>query len=211
VPSQSRTRVKICGLTRIDDARAAADAGADAIGLVFYGPSPRAVSLETAAAIAAALPPFVTVVGLFVNPTREEVEQTLAAVPLDLLQFHGDETPEFCESFARPYLKAVRVRPDTDLGAFQERYARARGHLFDAWHEELYGGSGQRFDWRLLDAARDGGTRGILAGGLTPANVAQACRMVRPWAVDVSSGVESAPGIKSAELINQFIKEVNHV
>jgi phosphoribosylanthranilate isomerase len=211
VPSHSRTRVKICGLTRVDDARAAAEAGADAIGLNFYAPSPRFVALARALEIVEALPPFVSVVGLFVNPTRSEVEATLAAVPLDLLQFHGDESPEFCASFARPYLKAVRVRPDTDLLAFQQRYATARGHLFDAWHEELYGGSGASFDWKLLNAAREGGSRCVLAGGLNPGNVAAACRSVRPWAVDVSSGVETAPGLKSAKLITQFIEEVNHV
>lgn len=211
MPSHSRTRVKICGLTRVDDARAAAEAGADAIGLVFYGPSPRVVSLERATAIVEAVPPFVSVVGLFVNPTRAEVEATLAAVPLDILQFHGDEPPEFCESFTRPYLKAVRVRPDTDLLAFQQRYATARGHLFDAWHEELYGGSGESFDWTLLNAAREGGSRCVLAGGLNAGNVKAACRSVRPWAVDVSSGVETAPGLKSARLITQFIEEVNHV
>jgi phosphoribosylanthranilate isomerase len=211
VPSHSRIRVKICGLTRVDDARAAAEAGADAIGLVFYAPSPRVVNVERARAIVAALPPFVSVVGLFVNPLRAEVEATLEALPVDLLQFHGDEPPEFCESFARPYLKAVRVRPTTDLLAFQARYATARGHLFDAWHEELYGGSGKRFDWTLLNAAREGGSRCILAGGLDAENVAAACRSVRPWAVDVSSGVESAPGLKSAKRISQFIKEINHV
>jgi phosphoribosylanthranilate isomerase len=211
VSSLPRTRVKICGLTRIEDARAAAEAGADAIGLVFYAPSPRAVTLQQAAAIGAALPPFVTVVGLFVNPSREEVEQTLAAVPLDLLQFHGDEPPEFCASFSRPFMKAVRVKPDTDLQAFQQRYAAARGLLFDAWHEDLYGGSGQSFDWQLLSGASTGLTSGILAGGLNPTNVAQAIRTVRPWAVDISSGVESSPGLKSAQLIRQFIEEVNHV
>jgi phosphoribosylanthranilate isomerase len=211
VPSHSRTRVKICGITRVDDARAAAEAGADAIGLVFYAPSPRAVALARAQAIIAALPPFVSVVGLFVNPAREEVAAALAQLPLDLLQFHGEEPPEFCASFARPYLKALRVRPDTDILAFQRRYAGARGHLFDAWHAELYGGSGASFDWKLLGAAREGGSRAILAGGLAPGNVAEACRAVRPWAVDVSTGVESAPGLKSAKLISQFITEVNHV
>jgi phosphoribosylanthranilate isomerase len=189
---------------------AASEAGADAIGLVFYAPSPRAVDLAQARNILRVLPPFVTVVGLFVNPAREAVEEVLAALPLDLLQFHGDEDAAFCAGFARPYVKALRVRPDTDLPAAREHYASAQGLLLDAWHQGLYGGTGECFDWTLLQPLQ-GQARTILAGGLTPANVAAACRLAQPWAVDVSSGVESAPGLKSAALISQFIEEVHNV
>jgi len=188
----------------------AAEAGADAIGLVFYPPSPRAVSLEQAREILRELPPFVTAVGLFVNPGETEVNAALAALPLDILQFHGDESPQFCAGFARPYIKALRVVPGMDLAAARVRYADGRGVLFDAWHEALYGGTGESFDWSLLQPVRGQG-RTILAGGLRVDNVAQACRAVGPWAVDVSSGVEEAPGIKSAALIRKFIDEVHHV
>ncbi|HWK53697.1 MAG TPA: phosphoribosylanthranilate isomerase [Hyphomicrobiales bacterium] len=205
-----RIRVKICGITRSEDAMVAAEAGADAIGLVFYPPSPRAVSLEQAREILRELPPFVTAVGLFVNPGETEVNAALAALPLDILQFHGDESPQFCAGFARPYIKALRVVPGMDLAAARVRYADGRGVLFDAWHEALYGGTGESFDWSLLQPVRGQG-RTILAGGLRVDNVAQACRAVGPWAVDVSSGVEEAPGIKSAALIRKFIDEVHHV
>ncbi|MGV3592124.1 MAG: phosphoribosylanthranilate isomerase [Gammaproteobacteria bacterium] len=205
-----RTRVKICGITRPEDGIAAARAGADAIGLVFYDRSPRAIDAERARAICAALPPFVTKVGLFVNATHEFVDSMLAAVPLDLLQFHGDENADFCRSFARPYLKALRIKPGMDLAAAAQSFVSAQGLLVDAWHDEQYGGTGATFDWSLLGSAVSS-ERLVLAGGLSPANVAQAIRQVRPWAVDVSSGVESAPGIKDKDRIEQFISEVQRV
>ena len=210
VQTTFRTRIKVCGITRVADALAAADAGADAIGLVFYAASPRAVSLAQAQEIVQHLPAFVSVVGLFVNPEPSAVAAVLEQVPLDLLQFHGDEPAAFCEQFGRPYLKALRVKPETDLPAMIQQYGSARGILLDAWHEGLFGGTGRTFDWDLLKPLK-GHTRIILAGGLAPANVAQACRTARPWAVDVSSGVETAPGQKSAELIAHFAREVANV
>ena len=202
------TRVKICGITRPADALDAACAGADAIGLVFYPRSPRAVSITDASRILAVLPPFVTTVGLFVNPSETEVHDVLASVQLDVLQFHGDEEPQFCASFNRSYLKALRVRPGMDLAAALQRYSSAQGILLDAWHETLTGGTGLAFDWDIVDRLDKSvrmNHRLILAGGLQPGNVVQAIHKTRPWAVDVSSGVESAPGIKTPELIQQFI------
>ncbi len=213
-----RTRVKICGITTPAAALAAARAGADAIGLVFYAPSPRAVSVEEAAEIVAALPPFVSAVGLFVNAEPALVDKVLARVPLDLLQFHGDETPAYCGNFGKPWLKAIRVRPDTYIPGLMDEFHAARGILLDAWHEDVYGGSGRSFDWDLLRAQRGSdsagaadGSRIILAGGLRPDNVAQAIRTAMPWGVDVSSGVETAPGVKSDPLINAFMREVQRV
>jgi phosphoribosylanthranilate isomerase len=203
------TRIKICGITRGEDAAAAADAGADAVGFVFYPPSPRAVEPARAAEIVAALPPFVTSVGLFVNATREAVLSTLAAVPLDLLQFHGDEPPEYCGQFGRPYLKAIRVRPGADLLKYALSYAvagRARGLLLDAYVDGTHGGTGRTFDWSLIPGGLP--LPVVLSGGLTSGNVAQAVRQVRPAAVDVSSGVESAPGIKDHGMITAFIQAV---
>lgn len=189
---------------------AAAEAGADAIGLVFYAKSPRCISTEQAAAILEALPPYVTTVGLFVNPSSREVDEVLDSVPLDLLQFHGDENPRFCSLFSRPYVKALRVRPDTDIAAFAQEHQGARGLLLDAWHPEQFGGTGRSFDWKLV-GPEELSSRIILAGGLSPANVAEAIETVRPWAVDVSSGVEAAPGIKSHSLMQSFISEVKRV
>lgn len=206
----SRTRVKICGITRPGDAVAAARAGVDAIGLVFHPASPRAVSVAQALAILAELPPFVTVTGLFVNPTAESINSILQEVALDLLQFHGDETPEYCAAFNKPFLKAIRVRPDTDINALMQSFRAARGILLDAWHQDVYGGSGKSFDWNLLKQVQQN-QHTILAGGLNPANVAEAIKVVAPWGVDVSSGVESAPGIKSEELIQAFMQEVQRV
>lgn len=202
----SRTRVKVCGITREQDARAASDAGADAIGLVFYAPSPRAVEAERAAELVCSLPPFVTTVGLFVDPDAAFVQQVLARVPLDLLQFHGDETPEFCERFGRPYLKAVRVRPETDLGATAERFTGAAGLLLDAYRAGVPGGTGESFDWSLIPS--DLSLPVVLAGGLEPGNVFDAVRRVRPFAVDVSSGVEQDKGIKDAAKIAAFMRGV---
>ncbi|MFN3593156.1 MAG: phosphoribosylanthranilate isomerase [Thiobacillaceae bacterium] len=199
-------RVKICGITRVEDGLAAAHAGADAIGLVFAPASPRRVTLAQAMGIARALPPFVSTVALFVNAETAEVEAVLEGLRPDLLQFHGDETPEYCTSFGVPYIKAVRVRPGLDLLQFEAAYGTARGLLLDAYHPQRHGGTGERFDWNLIPEGFSKPV--ILAGGLTPDNVAQAVRQVRPWAVDVSSGVEASPGIKDAAAIGRFIQEV---
>jgi phosphoribosylanthranilate isomerase len=201
-----RTRVKICGITRVEDGLAAARAGADAIGLVFAERSPRRVSPEQARTIAAALPPFVTTVALFVNASPDEVEAVIAQVRPDCLQFHGEEPPDYCAAFGLPWLKAVRVRPGVDLLQFSTRYAAARGLLLDAYSPAAHGGTGERFDWGLIPA--DLPRPVVLAGGLTPANVGEAVRFAKPWAVDVSSGVEAAPGIKDAAKIAAFVKEV---
>lgn len=199
-------RSKICGITRIEDALAVVEAGADAIGLVFYGKSPRAVSVEQAAAILHALPPFVTTVGLFVDMPRDELQQLLQRLPLDLLQFHGDESPADCEGFGRPYIKALRVRPGEDVAAAMAPYTGARGILLDTFVEGVPGGTGASFDWSLVpeDAAKPI----ILAGGLDSDNVARAIRQVRPYAVDVSGGVEASKGIKDADKIRAFVRAV---
>lgn len=202
------TRVKICGITRPQDGREAAALGADAIGLVFYPPSPRHVTPETARAVVAALPPFVTVVALFVDPTRAQVDAVLSSCPVDVLQFHGDESPEFCRAFARPYLKAVRVRPGVDLQALAAQYADARGLLVDTYVEGVAGGTGARFDWSLLPDSLP--LPLVLSGGLDPDNVAQAVRAVHPAAVDVSSGVEKTKGIKDAARMAAFISGAKH-
>lgn len=202
------TAVKICGITRAEDALAAARHGASAIGLMFYAPSPRNVAPPVAAAIVAALPPFVSPVGVFVNPERAWVEQVLAAVRLDLLQFHGDEAPDFCAGFGVPYVKAARVRPGVDLLEYSAGYSRARGLLLDAYVPGVHGGTGRGFDWSLVPP--DLPLPVILSGGLTPGNVGAAVRAVRPWAVDVSSGVEAAKGIKDAAKIAAFIEEVRN-
>ena len=203
-----RTRIKICGITRPEDGLAAARLGADAIGLVFYAPSPRAVNLQRASEIIAALPPFVMPVGLFVNPTASEVEAVLKACPITVLQFHGDETPAFCGRFGRPYLKAIRVRPEVDLLEYAASYATAAGCLFDAFSDALYGGTGEVFDWNLIP--RNLHKPLVLSGGLNPGNVGEAVKRVRPWAVDVSSGVESAKGIKDEQLMAAFIAGVRN-
>jgi phosphoribosylanthranilate isomerase len=202
------TRVKMCGITRTQDGLAAAEAGADAIGLVFYAKSPRNVGLEQAAGIVRVLPPFVTTVALFVNPQPSEVEVVLRQVRPDVLQFHGEEPPEFCRSFGVPYLKAARVRPQTDLLQFAAIYADAQGLLLDAWSEVGHGGTGERFDWNMIPENLPKPI--ILAGGLGPANVCHAIGLVHPWAVDVSSGIEIAKGIKDAALIAAFMKEVKN-
>ena len=202
------TRVKMCGITRSLDGLAAAEAGADAIGLVFYAKSPRNVGLDQAADIVRMLPPFVSTVALFVNPQPSEVDAVLRQVRPDVLQFHGEETPEFCRSFGVPYLKAARVRPQTDLLQFAAVYADAQGLLLDAWSEAGHGGTGERFDWNMIPESLPKPI--ILAGGLSPANVRQAIGLVHPWAVDVSSGIEVAKGIKDAALIAAFMKEVKN-
>ncbi len=205
-------RVKICGITRVEDALAVAKRGADAIGLVFYEKSPRHVSIEKAAQLASALPPFVTVVGLFVNASAKAVRETLDSVSLDVLQFHGDETPAFCEQFHKPYLKAIRVKPGVDLLQCAALFHSAQGLLLDAHVEGIPGGTGAVFDWTLIPANLP--LPLILSGGLDVENVAAAIRQVRPYAVDVSSGVEAGrgintlKGIKDAAKIARFMHEV---
>jgi phosphoribosylanthranilate isomerase len=211
----TRTRIKICGITRREDALAAAQAGADAIGLVLCRGTPRSIGLEQAAAIVAGLPPFVTLVGLFVDPQRAEVEAALAALPLGVLQFHGAETPQFCASFGRGYVKALRMRPGVDLLDCALRFQAAgggfRGLVLDAHVEGVPGGAGVAFDWSLVPATAP--VPLVLSGGLRPDNVAEAVRRLRPGAVDVSSGVEpegGPKGIKDAARIAAFVREVRN-
>ena len=202
------TRIKMCGLTRLEDVEAAVDAGADAIGLVFYPPSPRYVDWATAAMLARAVPPFITIVGLFVNAEPAQVRQTLAAVPIHLLQFHGDEDEAYCRQFDRPYVKAARVKPGMDLVQYAGAFPSAQAILLDAFVDG-YGGGGKVFDWSLVPKALK--TPIILSGGLDAGNVADAIVRVRPAAVDVSSGVElndGAKGIKDAAKIRAFVAAV---
>jgi phosphoribosylanthranilate isomerase len=204
-----RTRVKICGITRVEDASAAARLGADAIGLVFYAKSPRAVSIPQAQAVVRALPPFVTIVGLFVDAAPEEIRRVLVEVPLDLLQFHGNEPPAACRGYGRAYIKVVHMGKDTDVINLARPYDDAAGILVDTYVRGVPGGTGQSFDWSRLPGSL--ACPMILAGGLTPDNVAAAVSRVRPWAVDVSGGVEAAPGVKDAAKIAAFIRGVNSV
>lgn len=200
-----KTRIKICGLTRLEDVQAAVGAGADAIGLVFYPPSPRHVDLATASKLARAIPPFVTIVGLFVNADPALVKATLAAVPIHLLQFHGDEDESYCRQFEHPYMKAARVKPGLDLVQYAAGFPSAQAILLDAFADG-YGGSGKVFDWGLIPP--DLGKPMVLSGGLDAGNVGEAMLRVRPAAVDVSSGVEAARGIKDAEKICAFVAAV---
>jgi len=204
-----RTRVKICGITRAEDALAAVRYGADAIGLVFYAKSPRAVDMDAARGLAGALPAFVTVTALFVDPEPDHVRAVLGALPVDLLQFHGNEPPEFCGAFGRRYIKALAMGEGVDPAAAAKRYAPAVGLLLDAFSDTAPGGTGTRFDWERIPA--DLGLPLILAGGLTPDNVAAAVRAVRPYAVDVSSGVERAKGLKDEGKIEAFMRGVASV
>jgi phosphoribosylanthranilate isomerase len=209
-----RTRVKVCGITRSADARAAAEAGADAIGLVFYPPSPRYVSVERAVEVRDALPPFVQTVALFVNPDAAQVAQVIGRLKPAAMQFHGEETPQFCAQFGVPWIKAVRVKSEArevDLLEYVRPFSGAMAWLLDS-HVEAYGGVGERFDWSLVPGVlRNGGDKPlILSGGLARENVGEAVRRVRPWGVDVSSGVESAKGIKDAAKIAAFIAEVRN-
>jgi len=201
-----RTRVKICGITRTADAAAAASAGADAIGLVFYPPSPRFLSIERAREIRDALPPFVQTVALFVNADGAQVAKVIGRVHPGMLQFHGDETPEFCAQFGLPYVKACRVKPGASALEYLRPFSGAAAWLFDS-HVPEYGGVGESFDWSLVPATDK---PVILSGGLSRRNVAEAIRRVKPWGVDVSSGVESAKGIKDRALIAAFIAEVRN-
>lgn len=200
--------MKICGITRVEDALAAAAQGADAIGLVFYRPSPRCVSIELARDIVAETPPFVTTVAVFVNPPSEEVERVIAECGVSLLQFHGDESPEFCAGFARPYIKAARIRPELDLIKYLSPHIAARAWMLDAFHGDLWGGTGGVFDWSMVPGRMARPI--ILSGGLTAANVAAAIRRVKPYAVDVSTGVETSKRIKDAGKIAAFIGAVKH-
>jgi phosphoribosylanthranilate isomerase len=202
-----RTRVKICGITRPQDARAAAAAGADAIGLVFYPPSPRFLAVERAAEIRDALPPFVQTVALFVNADAAQVAQVIGRVKPGMLQFHGEESPQFCGQFGVPYVKACRVKQGVDLIEYLRPFSGAAAWLLDSF-VEAYGGVGERFDWSLVP--RDLERPLILSGGLERGNVGEAVRRLRPWGVDVSSGVESAKGIKDAAKIAAFIAEVRN-
>jgi len=200
------TRIKICGITRPEDGLAAANAGADAIGLVFYPKSPRAVTIEQAQAICAVLPPFVTVVALFVDAEHFEIADVLAAVPIDLLQFHGSETPAQCDAYVTPYIKAIRMREDADLAEAAQQYSSARGVLVDTFNPNEAGGTGEIFDWDRVPDGLD--TPIILAGGLEPSNIKAAIQQLNPYAVDVSSGVELSKGIKDVGKIRAFVKAV---
>jgi phosphoribosylanthranilate isomerase len=201
-----RTRIKICGLKDPAHAKVAAQAGADAIGLVFYPPSPRYVKAEEAVKVAAALPPFVQAVGLFVNEKEAAIREILRRVPLDLLQFQGDEPPEFCAAFGKPFVRAVRMEEGVDLVEYAHRFSSARALLLDAHVAGEKGGTGATFDWARVP--RDAPLPLILSGGLTAQNVGRAVREVRPWAVDVSSGVEASRGVKDPALIVEFIRSV---
>ncbi|NOT16313.1 MAG: phosphoribosylanthranilate isomerase [Methylotenera sp.] len=203
-----RTRVKICGITRVEDALVAVAQGADAIGLVFYAPSPRNVSIAQAAEIASKIPAFVTVVGLFVNAEPDFINEVLANVKLDLLQFHGDETSEACARYARPFIKAIRVKASTNLVQYAQDFANAKALLLDTYTEGLAGGTGHVFDWNLIP--KQLAMPVVLAGGLTADNVANAIAQVKPYAVDVSGGVELAKGIKDATKLAAFMRQVNN-
>jgi phosphoribosylanthranilate isomerase len=211
-----RTRVKICGITRPQDARQAAWSGADALGLVFYPPSKRAVSPARAAVIASVTPVFVSMIGLFVNPDKNDVREVLKQVRLDCLQFHGDEDANFCESFGMPYMKAVRVKTGqsglTDPLQEAAAHPRASAILLDAFDARQPGGTGKQFDWEVARrCVEQCSVPVVLAGGLKAANVAQAITQVRPWALDLSSGVESEPGLKDPDKLQDFFQEVNRV
>ena len=204
-----RTRIKICGINHREDALKAVEAGADAIGLVFVEKSPRYVSLTEARIIADSLPPFVTLIGLFMDAPEETVREALNVLPISLLQFHGDESPEFCEQFDVPYIKALRMGENVNVIAYAQQYANAAGILLDAFHEGVGGGTGKTFDWDLIPTNVP--LPLILAGGLNIENVASAIEKVHPYAVDVSSGVESRPAVKDYKKIEEFIKEVERV
>lgn len=201
-----RTRVKICGITRPADAIDAVQAGVDAIGLVFYPPSPRYVETDQAKAIVAQLPAFVTSVALFVNAEADFIKHVVNSVGIDLIQFHGDECPDYCASHGRPWIKALRMKPDLDLQKKAGEFEQARGILLDAYRPGVPGGTGERFDWDRVPASL--APRTILAGGLAPGNVTEAIKLVRPFAVDVSGGVEKEKGIKDRDKMNQFLRGV---
>ena len=201
-----RTRVKICGITRVEDAAAVVQYGADALGLVFYPDSPRCIDTARAREIAESVAPFVTVVGLFVNANPDSIHHIIETVPVGLLQFHGDEDNDLCNSFGRPFIKSIAIHEDLDAGSCIARYPDAAGFLLDAWQPQSHGGGGEVFDWDTIPESIPAPL--ILAGGLTPGNVATAITTVHPYAVDVSSGVETAKGIKSADKIAAFMQGV---
>lgn len=201
-----RTRVKICGITRLEDAMAAIEAGADALGFVFYAPSPRAVTAEQVASILHALPPFVSKVGLFVNADAAFVQQVVAIAQLECLQFHGDETAAYCEQFNLSYYKAIRVKPDVNLIQCEADFASASALLLDTYSEKAVGGTGMTFDWSLIPSTLKKPV--VLAGGLDAGNVQAAMAAVQPYAVDVSGGVEVQKGIKSKEKIAALMQQV---
>jgi len=203
-----RTRVKICGITRVEDAQSAAAQGADAIGLVFYPPTPRSVALGLARQIVERTPPLVSTVAVFVNPARDQVESVIRECGVTLLQFHGDEPPEFCDGFSVPYIKAARIRPGLDLIKYLSPYTAARAWMLDAFHDELWGGTGGAFDWSLVPGGLAKPV--ILSGGLATGNVGNAIRRVRPYAVDVSSSVEAVKGVKDPAKVAAFIGAVKH-
>jgi phosphoribosylanthranilate isomerase len=205
----ARIRVKICGITRFADALAAVELGADALGFVFYPDSPRWLTPTAARDIIARLPPLITTVGLFVNTGLDSVRHTVAVSGVDLVQFHGQETPDYCAQYARPYIKAVHAKPGLDIAAAERGYRGARALLVDTYHPQLAGGTGETFDWSLLTVPRTAPL--ILAGGLTVENVGTAIAAVRPYAVDVSGGVESSKGIKDVARMREFIAEVTKV
>lgn len=201
------TRIKICGITRVQDAQVASAEGADAIGIVFYPPSPRFVAdLALARDIALAAGPFVTVVGLFVDPEPAELTAIMDAVPLHMLQFHGNESAGFCQQFARPYMKALRMKPGADISGQAATFDGASGILLDAYRKGVPGGTGETFDWSGVPSGLSQPL--VLAGGLTPHNVSEAIRVAKPWAVDVSGGVETSKGIKDAALVSRFCQAV---
>lgn len=205
-PQVMRTRVKICGITRVEDAVTVVRCGADALGLVFYPESPRSVDIAHARKIAESVSPFVTVVGLFVNAAPESIQQVLANVPLGLLQFHGDEDNAACKSFGLPFIKSIAMRAGIEVLSRMERYPDAAGFLLDTWQPQSHGGGGETFDWQFMPKSSPRPL--ILAGGLTPGNVTTAINTARPYAVDVSSGVESRKGMKSAAKIAAFMRGV---
>jgi len=202
-----RTRVKICGFTQVQDAVAAANLGVDAIGLVFYPPSPRNVSIEQAIEIVNALPAFVTVVALFVDEQEAQIREVLDKVSIDCLQFHGDESVAACELYNKPYMKAIRVKPELDIMAIAKEYQNAAALLLDAYHPGIKGGSGSQFDWNLIP--QNCSLPVVLAGGLQVDNAKQAVESVRPYALDISSGVESSKGIKDVAKMAAFIQAIN--
>lgn len=204
----NHTRIKICGITRQEDGLLAAQLGANAIGLVFYHKSPRCITLETAKTIVKTLPAFITVVGLFVDPTPDEVAQVLAEIDLNNLQFHGHERNEFCASFGKPYIKSLHVQSGVDITPQIQAYPAACAILLDTYHAQQPGGTGVVFDWNLIPKEIEKPL--ILAGGLNAANVAQAIHQVRPYAVDISSGVELSPGIKDPKKLMTFFNEVRN-
>ena len=204
-----RTRIKICGIKHKNDALKAVECGADAIGLIFVEKSPRYVSFTDARVIAESMPPFVTVVGLFMDAPEKKVREALKVAPINLLQFHGDESPAYCDQFEMPYIKVLRMRENVNAIAFAQEYPNATGILLDTYHANAAGGTGQVFDWDLIP--HDLPLPLILAGGLTPENVAEAIQKVHPYAVDVSSGVESASAVKDHAKLEKFIKEVQRV